>query len=381
MKSMNKQTLSFNIILLLFILQTKFAISQTTIPKPDHIVIAILESHGYSQLIGSSAAPYINSLATDSLSALFSESYAITHPSQPNYLVLFSGSTQGVKDNNVPSGNPFSTANLGRQLIDSEKTFVSYSEDLPNVGYNGSTSDYYARKHNPVTNWMGTGTNQISSATNQPFSAFPTSNFSILPTVCYVIPNLANDMHNGTDPERIKTGDKWISDNLDKYIQWAKTNNSLFILTFDEEGETQENHILTIFTGQMVRSGNYSTKINHYSVLNTIENMYGLPYLGDELAYSPITYCWKANSTDFTNNRNILNCTVYPNPTKGLLFVELANYQDATAEIYNLNGRLIQVETLESSKTSIKTDGFPRGFYLLRIRTKECISLSKILEN
>jgi phosphatidylinositol-3-phosphatase len=183
---------------------------QSTFPKPDHIVIAILESHGYSQLIGSTAAPYINYLANNSSSALFSESYAFTHPSQPNYQVLFSGSNQEVIDNNIPMDIPFTTPNLGRQLIDSGKTFKTYSEDLPEAGFNGATSDLYARKHNPVTNWMGTGKNQVSPATNQPFKAFPSGNFNLLPTVCYVVPNLKNNMHNGTDPSRIRIGDKWL---------------------------------------------------------------------------------------------------------------------------------------------------------------------------
>ena len=64
------------------------------VPRPDHVVIVIEENHSYGEIIGSSFAPYINSLATRG--ALFTQSYAITHPSQPNYLDLFSGSNQGV---------------------------------------------------------------------------------------------------------------------------------------------------------------------------------------------------------------------------------------------------------------------------------------------
>ena len=123
---------------------------------PDHIVIAILENHSYSQIIGSTAAPFINSLANDTLSALFTDSHGITYPSQPNYLILYSGSAQGVTNDQVPSANPFTTPNLGRQLTDAGKTFITYSEDLPEAGFNGATSGYYVRKHNPVANWMGT---------------------------------------------------------------------------------------------------------------------------------------------------------------------------------------------------------------------------------
>jgi acid phosphatase len=371
----------FRLIMLLFILQTGVIKSQSTIPTPDHIVIAILESHGFSQIINSSAAPYINSLVRDTSSALFTESYAITHPSQPNYLILYSGSSQGVSDNSISSDNPFTTANLGRQLIDSGKTFITYSEDLPEAGYNGAAIGAYARKHNPVTNWMGTGTNQVSPTLNQPFTAFPSVDFSLLPAVCYVVPNLENDMHNGDDPTRIKTGDKWISKNLDGYIQWAKANNSLFILTFDEEDGSSVNHILTVFTGSMVQSGRYSGRINHYTILHTIEKMYGLPYIGDSLTCLPINYCWKGSSDSSDSTGIITRGTVYPNPNKGFVYIELSDYQDASVEIFNMNGQLIQSCSLLSPDTPINIDQLIRGFYLLKIKSKEGIIVKKLIRN
>jgi phosphatidylinositol-3-phosphatase len=375
------KTQAFRFIFLILFSQSGVVLSQAELPVPEHIVIAILESHGYPQLIGSSAAPYINSLATDTSSALFAESYGITHPSQPNYLVLFSGSTQGVTSNNVPSNNPFTTPNLAHQLIDSGKTFISYSEDLPEAGYNGATSGYYARKHNPVTNWMGTGINQVPATLNQPFTAFPTDDFSSLPTVCYVIPNLQNDMHNGSDPGRITRGDDWLSTNLDSYIQWAKANNSLFILTFDEEGTTLANHILTIITGPMVKSGQYSTKINHYSVLHTIEKMYGLVYVGDSLNYTPITYCWKESVLTNISTGSIPNGILFPNPTDGSLYIKLSDYSGARVEIFNVNGQLVQDGTLISDKTAIDTDGLVKGFYIVKINSREGIILNKMIKN
>ena len=76
-------------------------------------------------------------------------------------------------------------------------------------------------------------------------------------------------------------------------IQWAKTNNSLFILTFDEDDNNHNNHIVTIFTGTMVKTGQYSNKIIHYNILRTIEDIYGLPYAGNVNFVKPITNCWK----------------------------------------------------------------------------------------
>jgi len=378
---MKKHDLSFGFLFLLFLFQSIRVDAQSPIPKPDHIVIAILESHGYAQLIGSSAAPYINYLAKDNSSALFSESYALFHPSQPNYLILFSGNTQGVTSNDIPFDNPFTTPNLARQLIDAGKTFITYSEDLPNVGYNEATSGYYARKHNPVTNWMGTGINQVSVTTNQPFTAFPTNNFSSLPTISFVVPNLENDMHNSSDPDRIGKGDKWLSNNLDGYIQWAKSHNSLFILTFDEEGQTVENHILTIITGEHVKSGLYSDTINHYSVLHTLEKMFGLPYIGNELTIEPITYCWKDTSAESPSTHNQSYCSIYPNPTNGEITVEMFYFTGATVELYNLDGQIIMSSMLESVKTKIQTNGLSKGVYLLKIRNDIGVTLRKICKN
>lgn len=261
----------------------------TGLPLPAHIVICILENHGYPQIIGSGAAPYINALAKN---ASFTQSYAITHPSQPNYLDLYSGSNQGVTNDNNPPNDPFTTANLGRQLIDIGKTFSTYSESMPSVGYNGDTYGAYARKHNPAANWMGTGTNRIPTTTNQPFTSFPTD-YNKLPTVSIVVPNQDNDMHNGSDPARITKGDSWVKSKLSAYVTWANTHNSLLILTFDEDNDKYSNRIVTIFAGSMVKSGQYSTKINHYNVLRTIEDMYGLAHAGNAANVSPITSCWK----------------------------------------------------------------------------------------
>ena len=341
---MNANAVLFRFMLVLVMQQAGELAAQGALPRPDHIVIVIFENHGYNQIIGSVAAPYINALATDTLSALFTSSYGITHPSQPNYLALYSGDTQGVTDDLLPSGTPFTTPNLGRQLLDGGKSFVTYSEDLPQVGFNGELSGYYARRHNPATNWMGGGTNQVPMTVNQPYTAFPAGNFALLPTVCFVQPGVNNDMHDGTDPSRIATGDNWIANNLDGYIRWAKTTNNLFILTFDEDNDTPLNRITTIFTGKIIQHGQNSALINHYSILHTIEMMYGLPVIGDSTLNVPIRSCWKLNlQNGIPASPGITTGSIYPNPCNGYFYVRLLAYQGATAEIYNMNGGLIQV--------------------------------------
>ena len=145
-------------------------LSSPELPQPDHIVIVIEESHGYDQIIGNTAAPYINSLVDDTLSALFTDSHGVTHPSQPNYLWLFSGDNQGVTDDNLPIDTPFTTPNLGAELLSNGKTFTGYSEDLPFAGFHGGSSGAYARKHNPWVNWQDANPNGIPWYLNRAFS-------------------------------------------------------------------------------------------------------------------------------------------------------------------------------------------------------------------
>ena len=364
------------LLLVILIFSVADAISQSVLPVPDHIVVVILENHSYSQITGSSEAPYINTLAGDSNSALFTNSYAIEHPSQPNYLDLYSGCNQGVTNDEVPATAPFTTVNLGRQLIDSGKTFVTYSEDLPSVGFNGATADKYVRKHNPVSNWMGTALNQVPIETNQPFTAFPSGNFTLLPDVCYVIPNQDNNMHDGT----IKMADDWIHNNLFDYIQWAKTNNSLLILTFDENDYSPNNHITTIFTGQMVRGGQYSDSINHYSILRTIENMYGLPYACNAADALTITDCW-TSTVGVTNNK--IAFSLHPNPASHFVtfnISEINSLNNVKLSFINVLGETEKEVSINGVTSNILVDDLSSGVYFYHVMSEgKVIKKGKII--
>jgi hypothetical protein len=212
--------------------------------------------------------------------------YAITHPSQPNYLEFFSGANQGVFDNNVPAGAPFATPNLAAELRAAGLTFATYSEDLPAIGSTVSSSLGYVRRHNPVVNWQNNvnpTANQLPLAMNLPFSSFP-SNFNLLPTVSYVVPNLAHDMHDGT----IAQADAWLQTNLGAYATWAQTHNSMLIVTWDEDSFTSRNHIPTIFSGPMVQATQVASTWTLHNILRTVEDMYGLGHAGAAANVRPI---------------------------------------------------------------------------------------------
>jgi phosphatidylinositol-3-phosphatase len=248
----------------------------TSASGPDHVVVAIFENKDFAQINGNPKAPYLNQLMRTS--AVMVNAHAVTHPSQPNYLALFSGSTQGISGDacfDPLTGRP----SLGQQLIAAGRSFIGYSEDLPDVGYTGCTSGGYAAKHNPWVHFA-----DLPVTTNVPFSGFP-SDFASLPTVAFVVPNLCDDMHDCS----VSTGDTWAKQHLDAYAQWARSHNSLLIVTFDENDGRADNSILTLFAGAGVKAGHYDEATDHYRVLRTIENLYGLPGLGAAAQQAPLT--------------------------------------------------------------------------------------------
>lgn len=264
--------------LALFSIAQSAIAAEIALPRPDHIVIVVEENRGYSKIIGNSDAPYINALAQRGV--LFTNSYGVTHPSQPNYLALFSGTTRGISSNACPL--ELKGENLGGALIEKGLSFVSYSESLPETGYEGCRYGVYMRKHNPAANW------KELAAFNQPFTAFP-QDYSKLPTISLVVPDQRNDMHDGS----IEQGDAWLAQNIEQYAKWAMTNNSLLIVTFDEDDGREGNRIATIFVGEMVKPGKSAQRINHYTLLRTLSEMYGLSILGESKDQQPITGVWK----------------------------------------------------------------------------------------
>jgi phosphatidylinositol-3-phosphatase len=261
--------------------------------SPSHVVVVIEENHSYDQIIGNPDAPFINKLAAEG--ALFTDAHGIRHPSQPNYLALFSGSTQGTTGDGAVRGTPLNAPNLGAALIAKGYTFAGYSEDLPATGsLKGSARGGYARKHNPWSDWQADepGPNQLPAGANQPFKNFP-SNFDRLPTVAFVVPDLSHDQHGDgltSDRTLIRDSDAWLKSNIGAYAQWAVTHNSLLIVTWDEDDndDSPANHIPTIMIGAQVKPGKYDQRIDHYSVLGMIEDFYGLPRTGASQGAAPI---------------------------------------------------------------------------------------------
>jgi phosphatidylinositol-3-phosphatase len=251
------------------------------VPRFAHIVVVVEENRAYSDVIGSSAAPYINGLARGG--ALLTHSYAIRHPSEPNYLALFSGSTHGVTDDSCP--HRFGSNNLGAQLRAHGSRFVGYAESLPYAGYLGCSYGAYARKHAPWTNFT-----DLPATLGKPMRAFP-ADYSQLPRLSFVVPNLDHDMHDGT----VGQADTWLERHLGGYVPWARTHNSLLVVTWDEDDRSANNHIPTLLVGAHVRRMHYDSRLDHYTMLRTFEAACGLPAIGHAADRTPITAVWTSS--------------------------------------------------------------------------------------
>jgi len=256
-----------------------------SLPSFHHVVIVVEENRPFEEIIGSAHAPFINQLASEG--ALFLNSYGVTNASQPNYLALISGSTHDVEDNEVHPKFPGPT--LLTKLRSHGLTFSGYSEGLPFEGSDVESSGDYKRKHNPMTQFEDIPPSANKIFNEKTFPTAPGTNYSFLPTVSMVVPDQQHDMHDGD----ISEADVWLKENLGSYIEWAKSNNSLLILTFDEDGTPDDGRIVTVFYGARVRPGKYSQTINHYNVLRTLEDMYGLEHSDNTSDAAPITGVWK----------------------------------------------------------------------------------------
>lgn len=241
-----------------------------------------MENRNYSSIVGAAAAPYINKTLVPQ-GALLTNSHAVSHPSEPNYIAIFSGSTQGVNSDNCPF--TFSANNLASELIAAGKTFRGYSESMPSNGYTGCYAGVYARKHNPWVNFTN-----VPKADNLVYRPrlVPGSG---LANLTFVVPNLNDDMHDGST----QRGDRWLETHLPQIIAWNAKNDGLLIVTWDEaDPDSGTNRIPTIFVGPMVRANARSSQnVDHYAVMRTIEDAFNVPCIAQACNRSNVAKIWR----------------------------------------------------------------------------------------
>ena len=243
----------------------------------QHVIWVVMENKDYSQIIGSSDAPYLNSVAAKcGLATNFS---AESHPSVPNYIAMTSGSTQGLSGDPYPSDAPLGVASIFSQL---GTQWRALEESMPS-NCDPSNEGLYDVNHNPAAYY----TNIVQQCSRQdvPLTRQP----PLSARFTFITPNLCHSMHScpstGEDTAaQTRSGDSWLSTWLPNLVnsgQYRSGSTAIFI-TWDENDPTASEHVATIVISPYTRPGTESARpFNHYSLLRTTEDMLGIhAYLG-----------------------------------------------------------------------------------------------------
>jgi phosphatidylinositol-3-phosphatase len=342
------------------------------VPPLVHVLVVILENHSYDE---TRSLPYTASLIARSAS--FANSFAIAHPSQPNYLALWAASTMDVGDDSCPPhGSPYAVENLGHACEVAGLRWRSYAEDLPHVASDTcrAAGKRYTRKHDPWTDFSN-----LSHDNERTYAdlAADIANDS-LPNLAFVIPN---NCHNSHDKDcNAAVADAWLAANMPAMLQ-AVGPRGLVILTWDEDDGSADNRILTVFAGDRVKPNVVSRRwISHFSIVHTISAALGLPVFANAITDSAITDVWRADplTNGLGTDAPASLGTAVRDPANGHIFcaLELARRADVRAAIFDAGGREVReiARGAREGRIAVEWDGrdasgmrAPPGPYLLRV--------------
>lgn len=251
-------------------------------PLP-RVIVLVEENHENNRILGSSSAPFLNSLAASG--TLLTNYYGVRHPSLPNYLAMIGGDTFGISSD--CTGCRVDASNLVDQLEAAHISWKGYFQGLPAPCSNTGSAGSYAKKHDPFMYF-----NDIRENPSRCRNVVPIDQFLAdvaagrLPQFVFVVPDEEHDMHSGS----VRAGDSWVRT---MYARLAASpawrEDTRLVVTFDE-GESDASccgglaaggHIATIVVGPRVRAGvQDGTAYSHYSLLASVETLFGLSRLG-----------------------------------------------------------------------------------------------------
>jgi len=237
------------------------------------VVVVVEENHGFSSVIGNAQMPFLNTLATQN--ALAAQYFANTHPSIGNYFMMTTGQ---IITNNDAFMTTVSADNIVRHLLTAGKTWKSYAESLPSVGFTGGDVLPYVRHHNPMSYFSDVvGTAQANNLV--PFTQFAADlKAGQLPDFSFVAPNLNDDAHDGT----LAQADTWLQSNIGPLLADPQfQQNGLLIVVFDEAETTDTTngggHVVCVAVGPLVKKGFQSSILyQHQNLLALIASYLGI---------------------------------------------------------------------------------------------------------
>lgn len=256
-----------------------------------HVFIVVEENANFSDVIASSEMPYLNGLANQY--GLATNYFANAHPSTPNYFEITSGQTLEpltLTDAVTPHAFPVDADNVIRELLAAEKTWKSYAEDLPSIGYTGDDSGRYAVRHNPLAYFTDVQNNAQQAQNLVPFSQLAADlNTANLPEYSFIVPNLCDDAHDCP----LSTADTWLKTNIDPLIKSPQfQQDGLLIIVFDEANTLDftagGGHVAAVIVSPLAKRGYESIALyQHQSVLRLMLEGLGVTKLPGDAATAP----------------------------------------------------------------------------------------------
>lgn len=247
--------------------------------RPAHVAVIVMENESYASVVGSGAAPFITRLARRY--AIAQAAYAVDHPSLPNYLALTGGSTFGI--NSDCTDCSVHAASLVSQLEAAGISWKAYMENLPRPCYAGSGSGDYVKKHDPFMYYTDIAHNPSRCSRVVPLMQLSADERNAaLPRFVWITPDLCHDMHDCS----VSTGDRFLARVVPPLLRALGTHGILF-LTWDEGSSdngccraASGGRVATIAAGPGARRATrMQTPSDHYSLLQTIEDLFALPHL------------------------------------------------------------------------------------------------------
>ena len=262
----------------------------------SHVFVVVLENHSLNNTIGNANMPAINRLARQ---YGYAANYTgVAHPSLPNYVAMIAGSTM-----NMTSDDPsqrFAGDNLALQLTRAGLSWRGYMQALPK---DGSVADYagtYGKKHNPFMLSGDLLADPAQRGNVRTLAALgPDLDAGRAPSFSFIVPDVCNDMHGAPEcrgrAQLDKAGDAFV-DAWSKRIMASPSwkAGSAIVVTFDEGGGGDTlgggGRIATIVVTPGGPRGVVSkVAYNHYSLLRTLEEGFGLPLLREAKTAAPMT--------------------------------------------------------------------------------------------
>jgi hypothetical protein len=239
-----------------------------------HVMVVTMENQNYSDVIGQSTQPFTNSLATHY--GLATQSYAVNHPSLPNYLDIVSGQDpSNSTDDGPPSVHTYSFPTIADQLAAAGIPEKAYAENLPADPTNDSGE--YAVRHFPWEYFPGSASMPVADASTMTADL----NSSSPPDFVWYTPNLINDEHDGT----VQQGDAFLKSFVPKVqaTSWYQAGGQI-VITWDESNNDNTNgggRVPTIVVSNVLKASptQSTSEVDTTGILNSIEDAYGVRHL------------------------------------------------------------------------------------------------------